>query len=113
MRENLKHHYALGRQFNSPAERETFVERFEGARERAYELGRQFVVAPDQTFKTIDGRILHEGEEVRATDYPFIRRHDEGSTIYESPPWRELEKAVLAGRVIDSGYRAPEPPRAA
>jgi hypothetical protein len=81
--------------------------------ERAYELEVRrardvqlvrFAVAPRQQVTTHDGRTLTPGAEVRLSDFTYSR--DAG------PPWRQLERLVDRGSVIES-YRWPTGPEAA
>jgi hypothetical protein len=72
---------------------------------RAREVQRvRFAVAPRASLKTHDGRTLQAGTEVR--EEHFIYSRDDG------PPWRQIERLVMRGVVIES-LRWPSGPEAA
>jgi len=113
MRMNLRHNYCAGRHWESEAERERYIDTFEAARVSARERGIRYVIAPEQFLTTHDGRRLEAGDEVvPARDFVFVEKVDQhGGSSVTLPTWRQLERLVFDGRIIDSGE--PEPPRAA
>jgi hypothetical protein len=114
MRENIRHHYGPGRQWSSDQDRRRYIDEFERARVAARELGRRYVIAPEQSMSTHDGRMLTAGDEVvPERDLAFIEHHRPYESVLTLPVWKQIEKHVFEGRIIDSGFVAPSPPEAA
>jgi hypothetical protein len=72
----------------------------------------KFAIAPRQSIKTHDGRVLNAGDEVvPARDFILrIERGRPGEASLTLPVWRQLEQLVFRGVVLESDRNFPDEP---